>query len=105
MTVKLFNEIKDAEKKAEEIIAKGELDKEKIIQEAKHKSIVHVEKGEEKIDKEKETKIESKREKAESARTEVLSKGKEDIQKLKQNSEKNIDEAVDIILKKFEDSI
>ncbi len=105
MNVELFREIKDAEKRAEELLLKTEKDKEKILQQAKHKSIILVEKGEEEIDKEKEQKIKDKTEKAELIRKEIISKGEQDIKKLRKNSEKNIETAVNFILQKFEESI
>ena len=105
MEAEIFTEIKEAEKKADEIIEEANLDSERIVQEARNKASKMLAQELERIDKEKSDKIMEFKGKVHVLRETKISEGKESLKILKQNAQKNRDAAVELVIKKFYDII
>ncbi len=101
----ILGEIKEAEKKAEEILEKARLGKESIIQEARSSSSKLLLSKDEEIRKSKEKRIMDFREKARLLSEEKLAEGRLSAKQAKSKSEKNMQKAVDFVLKKFDEMI
>ena len=99
----ILMEIMEAEKKAEEIIEKAGLQKASIVQEARKEAAKLVSSKLEEIRKGREKKIADFREKSRLLGEEKASEGKIQAKQIKAKSDKNIQKAVDFILKKFEE--
>ena len=103
MTTNIFSQIKEFEKKAEEIAEKANREKELILQKARLKASDLLEEKEELIEKNKEKKVNSYMEKLKESREKKISEGKEKVDQLKKESSKKIAKAVDFVLEKFEE--
>ncbi|MBI4452922.1 hypothetical protein HY637_05820 [Candidatus Woesearchaeota archaeon] len=101
----ILGEIREAEKKADEIIEKGRLEKDRIIQEARSGASKLLLSKEEELKKSQEKKIMDFRDKARLLSEEKLAEGKLSAKQAKSKSEKNMQKAVDFVLKKFEEMI
>ncbi|MBI3027642.1 hypothetical protein HYY70_06035 [Candidatus Woesearchaeota archaeon] len=98
-------EIKEAEKKADEIMEKARRERESIIQEATRNSSKLLEEKQEEIRKLQEKKTMGFNEKAELIRKEKLAEGKSIAKQTKIKTEKNVAKAVEFMMKKFEEMI
>lgn len=105
MEAEILIEIKDSEKRADEIIERAKREKESIVQDAIKSSLKLLSEKEDEIRKAQEKKIMDFREKAKLIREEKLSEGKAVAKQLKVKSEKNVGRAVDFVLRKFEEMI
>ena len=105
MEAEILLEIKEAEKKADEITERAKRDKEAILQETgKNSSKLLAEKQEE-IRKAQEKRLIDFREKAKLVREEKSAEGKASAKQLRTRAEKNIAKAVEFIIKKFEEAV
>ena len=98
-------EIRESEKKAEEIIERAQKEKESIIQEAGRNSSRLLSEKQDEIRKSQEKKIMDFREKARLIREEKSAEGKAAVKQLKANAEKNVAKAVELVMKKFEEAV
>ena len=105
MEAEILKEIKDAEKRADEIIERAKREKEAIIQEAIRNSTKLFSAKEEEIRKAQEKKIMDFREKAKLIKEEKLMEGKAAVKQLNAKAEKNTAKAAELVMKKFEESI
>ncbi|MBS3114312.1 V-type ATP synthase subunit H [Candidatus Woesearchaeota archaeon] len=105
MEAEILKEIKDAEKRADEIIERAKREKEAIIQEAIRNSTKLFSAKEEEIRKAQEKKIMDFREKAKLIKEEKLIDGKAAVKQLNAKAEKNIAKAAELVMKKFEESV
>ena len=105
MEAEILTEIKDSEKRAEEIIERAKKDKESIVHEANSNSSRLLLAKQEEIKKSNEKKIADFREKAKLIREEKLAEGKAQAKQLRAKAEKNITKAADFVLKKFEEMV
>ena len=105
MEAEILIEIRDSEKKAEELIERAKREKDSILQEAAKASSKLLAAKEEEIRKLQEKKIMEFREKARLLKEDKLADGRNSAKQLKAKAEKNIAKAVDFILKKFEEMI
>ncbi|MEK6942731.1 MAG: hypothetical protein AABX00_01565 [Nanoarchaeota archaeon] len=96
-------EIRDSEKKADEIIADARKQKDEILQEANSNAAKMLESGHIDIAKQNEKKISDFKEKSSLLKEDKLSEGKARSKLLKSKSDKNIAKAADYITKKFEE--
>lgn len=103
MEAEILTEIKESEKRAEEIIERAKKDKESIIHEANSNSSKLLLAKQEEIKKSQEKKIADFREKAKLIREEKLAEGTIQVKQLRAKAEKNIPKAVDFVLSKFEE--
>jgi len=101
----ILAEIKEAEKKADEIVERAKLQKDSITQDAKANSSKLILAREDELRKTKEKKIMEFRDKARLLSEEKLAEGKLLAKQIKAKSEKNIPKAVEFVLKKFEEMI
>ena len=101
----ILMEIREAEKKAEEIIEKTGLQKASIVQEAGKEAARLVSSKLEEIRKGQEKKITDFREKSRLLGEERISEGKIQAKLTKSKSDKNMQKAVDFVLKKFGEMI
>lgn len=101
--VSILMEIREAEKKAEEIIEKAGLQKASIVQEARKEAARIASSKLEEIRKGMEKKITDFREKSRLLGEERISEGKIQAKQIKAKSDKNMQKAVDFVLKKFEE--
>ena len=99
----ILSEIREAEQKAEEIIDKAGLQKASIVQEARKEAARLVSSKLEEIRKSQEKKIMDFREKSRLLGEEKASEGKIQAKQIKSKSDKNMQKAVDFVLKKFEE--
>lgn len=105
MEAEILGEIKDSERKADDITERAKREKEAITQEAARNSSKFLSAKEEEIRKAQERKIMDFREKAKLMREEKLAEGKNMARQIKLKSEKNAAKAVEIVMKKFEEMI
>lgn len=105
MEAEILLEIKNSEKKAEEIIEKANMEKKKILEKTKINSSKLLDEKKDEIRLSQEKKIVSFREKIKSVKNEKLKDGKKVLRTIKTKAEKNITDAVELIIKKFEELI
>ena len=101
----ILGEIKEAEKKADEIAERAKLQKDSIIQEAKANASKLILAKEEELRKTQEKKIMELRDKARLLTEEKLAEGKLSAKQIRAKSEKNIQKSVNFALDKFEEMI
>ena len=105
MEAEILIEIRESEKKAEEIIERAKRESQAIIQEATKNSSKTLTAKEDEIRKVQEKKIMDFREKAKFIREEKQAEGIALIKQIKAKSEKNVAKAVELVIKKFEEMI
>lgn len=105
MEAEILMEIKDSEKKADEIIEKAKKESESILHEVAKNSSKLLALKEQEIKKSQEKKIMDFRENARLIKEEKFTEGKAAVKQMKAKAEKNIPKAVDIAMKKFEEMI
>ncbi len=105
MEAEILIEIREAEKKADEIIESARMEKESIINEAVKNSSKLLAAKEEEIRKLQEKKIMEFREKTKLIKEEKLSEGKSLVKQIKAKAEKNIPKSVEFVMKMFEETI
>lgn len=103
MEAEILIEIKEEEKKAEEIIEKAKKEKEHIIQEAIKNSSKLIAEKSEWLRNLKEKEIAEYLKKSVLMKGERLAEGKTNAKQIKAKAEKNMGKAVDFVLKKFEE--
>jgi|SRR3989338_7912436 len=101
----ILSEIREAEKKADEIIAAAKLQKDSAIQEASASASKLVLAKEDELRKTREKKLIEFRDKARLLSEEKLAEGKMLARQAKARSEKNIPKAVDFVIKSLEGMI
>ena len=101
----ILNEIKQSEKKADEILEKAKKEKDSIIHDAGVNSSKAISAKEEEIRKLQEKKIMEFRDKSRLLVEEKIAEGKIGAKQAKAKSEKNAAKAVDFVMKKFEEMI
>ena len=101
----ILKEIRNSEEESEGMLAKAELEKQRIIEKAKKDSVKAVSDKKEGIIREQEDKLAALREKAASLRNEKLQESSKSVKQLKAKAQKNISKAVDFVMEKFEDMI
>ena len=105
MEAEILSEIRDSEKKADEIIEEAKKERESILQEATRNSSNLSSTNQEEIRKLQDKKIMDFKEKIKLIKEEKLAEGKTSAKQLKLKAEKNIPKAVDFVIKKFEQMI
>lgn len=105
MEAEILTEIKESEKRADEIIERAKKEKELIIQDALRNSSKLLAEKQEEIRKAQEKKLMEARDKARLLKEEKLAEGKLVAKQTKAKSEKNVPKAVDFVLKKFEEMV
>jgi len=105
MEAEILSEIKEAEKKADEIIEMAKKESESILHNAAVNSSKLLTERQEEIKKSKEKKIMDFRDKAKLIKEEKLAEGKVMVKQIKSKAEKNISKAIDFVLQKFEETI
>ena len=105
MEAEILIEIKESEKKADEIIERANREKEAILHQAAINSSKILTAKEEEIRKLQEKKIMEFRDKARLVKEEKIAEGRSMAKQMKAKSEKNIPKAVEFVLKKFEEMI
>ena len=101
----ILSEIREAEKKADEIVQSARAKCDSIIREARVNAAKLVSSKGEEITKSQEKKIMDFREKSKLISEEKIAEGKLAVKQLKPKSDKNMQKSVDFILKKFEEMI
>ena len=105
MEAEILIEIRDSEKKADEILEKAKKEAENILQEATRNSLKLLAAKQEETRKLQEKKIMEFREKSKLIREEKLAEGNTLVKQIKAKAEKNIPKAVELVMKKFEEMI
>ncbi|MBI2656944.1 hypothetical protein HYX03_04345 [Candidatus Woesearchaeota archaeon] len=105
MEAEILGEIRDSERKADDIAERAKREKEAILQESARNSSRFLSAKEEEIRKAQEKRIMDFREKARLMREEKLADGKSTAKQVKLKSEKNAAKAVELVVKKFEEMI
>ncbi|HLC50134.1 MAG TPA: hypothetical protein VJI97_01780 [Candidatus Nanoarchaeia archaeon] len=98
-------EIKESEKKADEILEDARKQKDQILHEANANAAKALESGQIDIAKQNDKKVSDFREKSSLLKEDKLSEGKARSKLLKSKSDKNVSKAADYIAKKFEEMI
>lgn len=101
----ILSQIRNSEKKAEEIIESGIRQKEVILQDAVRSSSELLNGKKEELAKLEEKKIINFRNKAESAKEEKLKEGRETVAQMKKKAAKNLNKAVEYVMKEFEATV
>lgn len=102
--LEILSEIRDSEKKADEILERAKREKDSIVQDSTKNSSKLLSEKEEEIRKAQEKKIMDFREKARLIREEKLAEGKAAARLMKAKAEKNIAKAAELVIKKFEEA-
>mgnify|MGYP001560875542 CR=1 FL=1 len=102
MEAEILSEIRESEKKADEIIERAKREKEVIIQEAIRNSTKLFAAKEEEIRKAQEKKIMDFREKAKLIKEEKIADGKATVKQARAKAEKNIAKAAELVMKMSE---
>jgi len=105
MEAEILSEIRDSEKKAEEIMERAKHEKERILHEARISYSKLLESTENEIKKQHEKKLAEFKQKFMAITNEKLAEGKTVAKQLKIKAENNISKAVDFVLKIFEELI
>lgn len=105
MEAEILSEIRDSEKKADEIIEKAKVEKEQILHEAAASSSKLLAAKQDEIRKLQEKKLIEFRDKFKSVKEEKLAEGKNIAKQLRAKAEKNAPKAVDFAMIKFEEMI
>ena len=105
MEAEILSEIRDAEKKADDIIGRAKREKEAILQEAARNSSKLLASKEEEIKKLQEKKIMEFRDKSRLIKDEKIAEGKSTARQTKAKAEKNIAKAVEFVMKKFDEMV
>ena len=101
----ILGEIREAEKKADEIVESAKRQKESILQEAKSNASKMTDSSDTEIRKSSEKKLMDFRDKSKLLFEEKISEHKALAKQAKAKAEKNIGKAADFALKKFEEMI
>ena len=99
----ILAEIRESEKKADEILEKARREKDSIIQQAARDSSKLISSKEDEIKKNQEAKLADFREKSKLIAEEKMAEGKISAKQVKSRSEKNAAKAVEFVMKKFEE--
>ena len=105
MEAEILIEIRDAEKKAEEIIERAKRQKEAVLHEAVINSSKLLAEKKEEIKKFQEKKISEARDKSKLLKEEKLKEASTAVKQLKAKTGKNIGKSVDFVVNKFEEMI
>ena len=105
MEAEILSEIRDSERKADESIERARREKEEIVRQAIVNSSKLLAEKKEEMRKLQEKKIMEFRDKARLIKEEKIAEGKTVAKQLKAKSEKNIEKAIDFIMKQFEEVI
>lgn len=101
----MLSEIRDAEKKSDEIIERAGREKESILHQASFNSSKMLIAKEDELRKLREKKLMEFQDKARLIKDEKIAEGKAAAKQLKAKAEKNIPKAVEFTLKKFEEMV
>ena len=105
MEFEILSEIRESEKRADEILEKAKREKDSIIQESIRNSSRLLSEKEAEVRKSQEKRIMDFREKARLIREEKLAEGKLAVKQLRAKAEKHIAKAAELVAKKFEEAI
>lgn len=105
MEAEILSEIKESEKKADQIIERVKREYDAILQDAAKNSSKLLSTNEKEMRKLQDKKIMEFREKLKFVKEEKLGEGKTIAKQLKLKTEKNILKTVDFVIKKFEEMI
>ena len=105
MEFSILSEIRESEKKAQEILERAEREKEKILHEARVNSSNMLSSREEEIKKSQEKKLMEFRDKSKLIIEEKIAGGKIELKQLKSKSDKNIAKTVELVIRQFEERI
>lgn len=103
--IAILAEIKESEKKADEILERAKNEKDRIVHEARSNASKFLALKDEEIKKSREKKISEYRDRAKLLEEERLAEGRLSAKQIKSKSEKNTQKAVDFVLKKFEEMV
>ena len=105
METEILSEIREAEKKADEITERANREKAEILHQAAINSSKMLAAKEEEIRKLQGKKIMDFRDKIKLLREDRLTEGKNMVKQLKAKAEKNIGKAAEVVIKKFEELV
>ena len=101
----ILKEIRESEKKADEIVSQAEIEKQRILNSAKRNSSKLLIEKKEEIRKAQEKKLMDFKSNASSIKAEKMGDGKKIADQIGAKAEKNMDKAVDFVMKKFEEMV
>ena len=95
----------EAEKRADDIVAQAQQQKEKIIEKARHDTVQLISDGEKKNDAEQDAFLRQREKEIDDKKQAVLAQAERTIAALERHAEEPLKKAADIILKKFNERI
>jgi V/A-type H+-transporting ATPase subunit G/H len=101
----ILNEIRISEKESETIVEKAEIEKQKLIDDAKKNSSKLLAEQADEAVKNQEKKLTDARDKAKAAKDEQIKEGEKTVKQISVKAEKNVSKAIDFIMKKFEAAV
>ena len=101
----ILSDIRNSEKKAEEIIEKAGIDSQDIVNEAQRNSLQQLKAKKDELANLQDRKVVDSRAEAEALKKEKLEEGMKIVEQMKKKAEKNIGKAVDAVMNKFEEAI
>ena len=105
MDKKILVEIRRAEQKAKLIVENSYKKKEQVIQEGKQKADEMKKDMALQLEQKREHAIDSKMQELEEKKKHIILKGRGEIRKIEQTAVRNMDKAINFVLKKFEEEI
>lgn len=101
----ILKEIRESEKKADDIVSKAEIEKQRILNNAKRNSSKLLVEKKEEIRKAQEKKLMDFKSNTSSIKAKKTEDGKKIASQIRAKAEKNTDKAVDFVMKKFEEMV
>ena len=101
----ILKEIRDSEKRAEDMLEKAKVESDAILDDAQKNSSELLSKKKGEIRKLQEKKLSGSRAKAESLKKEKLEEGKKAVKQLRTKAGKNVGKAVDFVMENFEAAV
>lgn len=101
----ILKEIRESEQKADEIVSKAEIEKQRILNDARRNSSKLLVEKKEEIRKAQEKKIMDFRGSTNSINAEKIADGKKIAGQIKAKAEKNMNDTVNFVMKKFEEMV
>ena len=105
LEVNILAEIRSAEKKADELLQRAKAERDSILHEASSSASGFVSRRMEEIKNGHDRKISDYREKAKLIKEEKLAEGKDAIKAMKSKSDRNLQKAVEFVVKRFEEMV
>ena len=105
MTVKILEEIKKTEERAQHTVEDAQTEKQRIIMQAKQQSVKRIAEASAEIESERQSALTLQRNEIENTRREMMTKGLASVKALNDKSRARVPKAAQFVLTEFEKSL